>query len=94
MTLEGTWPRGKKSKMTRNYMRSPRTTKKNGAGGEGGAALGHRTQRDPDYSNNRRPRGGKAKPAFYSPLFLDNEPAIRRLINIDETTGCRATRRP
>lgn len=40
MTLEGTWPRGKKSKMTRNYTRSPRTTKKKGA------ASGHRTRGD------------------------------------------------
>lgn len=80
MTLEGTWPRGKKSKMTRNYTRSPRTTKKerDKRGRHRGTERANEGGR-PDYSNNRRSRGGKAKPALCPPFFLGNERTNERM---------------
>lgn len=75
MTLEGTWPRGKRSKMTRNYTRSPRTDKKDRAGGGGIGAS--------NYSNNRHSRVCEAKPAFCPSLFPGKD-ELASLINIDE----------
>lgn len=80
MTLEGTWPRGKKSKMTRNYTRSPGTTRKGRAGGGG---IERKEEGSSSYQITGILVSAEAKPAFCPPLVLGKD-ELAGLINIDE----------